>query len=226
MERIDIVIPLGGGSKIKDEELRYCLRGVQYNLRGYRDIYIIGQKPKWCTGVKWIKAIDSNECKQLNIMQKILVACRTESISNTFYFMNDDHFIMKETTVNIPFYYSGILDRTSRIKQEGTRYKNSVGVTIDALQSNGFDIKNFDCHFPILYEKEKFMDVVSRYEWKHRDNYVIKSLYCNTLGIQGELTKDVKGVYNEGYFSTSSLLSTYDKDYLSRKLPVRSKYEI
>ena len=107
---IDIVIPLGTGSLWKDNELRICLRSVQQNMEGVRNIYIVGVKPKWLSGVVWIKMTDLPGCRQFNIMRKVLTACKSEALSENFLFMNDDHYVMKKIhAMDIPYWYSGML---------------------------------------------------------------------------------------------------------------------
>lgn len=42
---IDLVYILGSGSQWRNNELRFSLRSVQKNLKGYRNIYIVGENP-------------------------------------------------------------------------------------------------------------------------------------------------------------------------------------
>lgn len=53
----------------------------------------------------------------------------------------------------------------------------------------GFGNRNFDIHTPILYEKQKFI-ALEQEEWGYE--HIIKSLYCNRWGVQGEEMKDLK----------------------------------
>ena len=51
---IDVVIPLGTGSRWQDNELRYCLRSIEKNLSGVNEVVIVGEKPKWLTNVRCV----------------------------------------------------------------------------------------------------------------------------------------------------------------------------
>lgn len=185
---IDVVIPLGKHSPYNNLELRYCLRAIEKHLTNYRNVYIIGECPSWLQNIIHIPASDTSS-HEINIMRKILVACNEESISEQFILFNDDHFLIDDVDAEqYPYYYYDDLNR----KVVGSMYRESCNNTRTILQQNNFDIKYFDIHCPIIYNKFAFKHCMESYNWDVRSGYVLKSLYCNTFKIVGEEMKDCK----------------------------------
>lgn len=194
-QEIDIVYPLSEGlSHFRNEEIRYSLRSVEKYVKNYRNIYIIGDKPKYLND----KIIhipfkeNPNFCKERRIMEKFYFATTIQEISDNFLMFNDDYFFREPVnTVSIKSYYKGKLSEAIANRKEGT-YTTSLRNTFEALEQRGFETYNYDMHYPIVYNKQKFQEVMKSYDWDVRFGYVVKSLYANTLGIEGEYKKDCK----------------------------------
>ena len=110
--------------------------------------------------------------------------------------------------------------------------------TFKALLDRDLPTKNFDTHKPIIYNKQLFQNVVSQYDWNRPYGYILRSIYCNTLGIEGVERVDnkinhshipeswkriTKGLdcFSVGDQSTDQyLLSFFNKEF-----PEPSKYE-
>lgn len=189
---IDVVIPLGKGSQFGNAELRYCLRSVDMYLKGIRNVYIIGEKPNGFKNIIHIPYPDKYS-KEQNIMLKVLAACDNPNVSDGFLFMNDDHFFKTTTdAVNYPNYYDTRLidwDNGRRLFQP---YKQAILNTHRTLINNDLPALHYDIHCPILYNKELFKNVMSRYSWDIDFGYVVKSLYANTLKLKGIQIQDCK----------------------------------
>lgn len=182
---IDVVIPLGSGSIWDNNELRYCLRSIEKCLLNYRKIYIIGECPDWVRNVIHIPATD-NYTHERNIMEKIKIACAYPEISEDFLFMNDDQFFLDlHTTLSFPSYYSGTIRENILKRHREDEYKAAMRNTEMALNFYHHESKYYDVHYPIIYSKLDFPEIMDRYNWTLND-YVIKSLYCNTKGITGK----------------------------------------
>lgn len=190
---MDIVIPLSRGSIWGDKEILYSLRSIEKHLTGFRDIYIVGHLPAFLKGVNHISFDDPHFCKETNIYGKVLRACQEPSISEDFLFFNDDHFLMKDFVADkFPFYYKGDLRMQSKGLRAGNNYKKAVDNTYRVLQSRGLPTKNFDSHTPIIYNKQFFLDHITKYDWSGHITYVLKSLYADTKKIDGERNHDCK----------------------------------
>lgn len=196
-EMIDIVIPLGFCSQHDNLELIYCIRSIRKYLTGWGKIYIIGAEPpdevKNSIDVLWYPVDDQGFNKEDNIRRKIEFACNTPEISDNFFFANDDYVFLKSLDVQqLPFYYSGDLDLIYKRKRKPGHYKAAIQNTIDELEKKMYALYHFDIHVPIIYNKKLFPFVMAKYPWsKTKSGFIIKSLYCNTLMIQGVEMQDM-----------------------------------
>lgn len=234
---IDIVIPLGNGSYWHNNEIMYCLRGIEKYVKNYRHIYIIGNKPEWITGVQEYHRPDPFNHER-NIYEKIKFACELPEISDRFLFMNDDHFLLSEIDANIyPYYYRLTLDEKISARTRPDGYRKSMENTRSILTSDRQ--KYFDIHTPIVYDKKLFLEVNAEVNWARPMGYVIKSLYCNKIGIDGMEMRDLKlkgpmkygelrrKIQGRHVFSISD--SAINKDFeclMSELYPNPSKYEV
>ncbi len=190
---IDLLYPIGGGSAWQDNELRYSLRSVEKHLKGFRDIYIVGKSPDFLKDVIHIPCDDGEPCKESNIKKKISRGCQEPSLSDDFLFFNDDHFLLQDVEASqFPFYCKGDLVLTMQHLKPNNLYRRSVERTARTLSGLQLSTTNFDTHTPIIYNKQKFLEVMDRYDWNSRFGYVVKSLYANTLKIQGIREPDCK----------------------------------
>lgn len=189
----DIIIPLGRGSKIADLELRYCLRSIEKHITNVDKIVIVGAKPEWLKYVFHIEAEDEHPCKETNIYRKILLACQEETLSENLLFFNDDHFILQDFDANeFPYFYKGELLQIMGKLPPYNKYSKCVHRTAHTLRESGFKEKNFDTHTPIIYNRKKFKEVMPTYDWGPRFSFVVKSLYANSLEIEGIYEPDCK----------------------------------
>lgn len=235
---MDVVIPLGRGTKWKDNELRYALRSIERYAKGVDKIWVVGERPTFLTNVSHISQKDVGQ-KEFNIMVKTRVACLHPDVSEDFLFTNDDIFFTRETEISqTPYYRRPTTLSDGYVKDRGN-YQVSIGNTIKALSAHGFKDYYFDIHTPIIYSKKKYIEVMRKYHWGIPKGYVIKSLYANTLGIGGEVLEDVKirtpleSSQIMTLFATNPFVSigdggmnTHLKETLEKLFPEKSRYEL
>lgn len=234
----DIIIPLGP-SKIGHLDLKFALRSIEKNVKNYRDIWIIGDLPKWITGVKHLGFSDDPDpkWKEFNIYNKIRAACIKNEISEDMLMVNDDHFLLEEIdAISYPFYYKGTVT-DSWIKNRSD-YRKTMNHTRRYLMDRGFDDKNFDTHTPIIYNKKKYLTSFNAVNWGTPWGYGIKTLYCSVNRIKGEYMPDLKLKKKHTYEEVKKMVegrhvvSCTDvpmkyglADYLEELFPDKSKYE-
>lgn len=222
---IDLLYPLGNGSRLKDFELRMSLRSMERHLKGFDKVWIVGQKPEWLQNVNFIPMKDDKNSPDYNIMAKIARACEEKELSETFGFFNDDHFLLHDFDIKtFPYYYEGTLEQYANRKDAyGSRARNSL----NHLKTKGLPTKNFDIHTPILYNKEQFLKNIVPLEWIN--GYIIKSLYANILKIEGVEIKDnkINQPPNPGdsFFSTPPYMRASVTRFLSEMFPEKSRFE-
>lgn len=234
----DIIIPLGP-SKIDHLDLKFALRSIEKNVKNYGDIWIIGDLPKWITGVNHLGVSDDPDprFKEFNIHRKIKSACINRGISEDMLMINDDHFLLEEIdATSYPFYYKGTVT-DSWIKNRSD-YRKTMNHTRRYLMDRGFDDKNFDTHTPIIYNKKKYLTSFNEINWGTPWGYGIKTLYCSVNRIKGEYMPDLKLKKKHTYEEVKELtkgrhvVSCTDvpmkyglADYLEELFPEKSIYE-
>lgn len=164
--------------------MNFALRSIEKHLRGYGQIFIVGDKPSWLKNVIHIPASDEPYVKERNIMTKTLLACKDERVSDDFISWHDDLFILHPICyTEIKYWHDGTLEEAKSKSRGG--YKTAIQNTIDNLKIHGL---NFDIHAPIIYNKEKFQE--SMKDWSRE--YVIKSRYANRWASEAVEMKDLK----------------------------------
>lgn len=241
MQKTSIVIPLGKGSKWKNNELRYALRSFERHLSNVGEVFIVGELPDWITNVVHIPAKDNTEIafKERNIYNKIVIACGCTDITDDFFFANDDHILLSDFDVNnFPTFHKEDLWEYAKRNKENPEYYRTLANSITYLVQNGFRQDNYDTHVPIIYNKEKFKKL-EKLNWDEPQGYAIKSMYCNMNGINGVYNEDVKcgslgeskewllnRISNKKYFSLTHFVNVDMKDILQELFPTPSKYEL
>jgi stealth protein CR2 len=243
---LDILYTLGGGSPWQDNELRYSLRSIEKHLTNYRDVYIVGKhRPAWLTNVIYVDCEDKLPYfKEQNIFHKVCRGCES-SVSDEFLFFNDDHFLLQDFDAEtFPFFYKCSLDHSlwGNGRVWHGKYKRALEATFDELTSRHLPVLNYDTHTPIIYNKQKMLQLRSLYDWSKVDvGYVLKSLYGNTHGVQGVHEYDCKiddivsrdmvwdQIRGKKVFSIANIVLQPTPDELQSVLdalyPMPSKYE-
>jgi hypothetical protein len=193
---IDILIPLGPGSKWDNNELRYCLRSICANLTGWRRIYIVGEPVDWLQKTPVCRHVPHEQesvNKEARIARRVAWAFRNLPLSDRVLFMNDDHVILKPADARTyPNYYKASLERCAKVHPETSCYGKSLRATDAALKAARHPAHSYDIHTPIIYERNKFLALR---DWWDRSaelecGYVVKSVYGNVHGIGGERRPD------------------------------------
>lgn len=242
---IDVVYIIGNGSAWQDNELRYSLRSMEKHLKNYSRLIIVGELPAFINPetVEFIPVVEQHQLnKAKNIMYKVYTACDPKyNFTDNILVLNDDYFFVYDVDgLNVPYYHK--CDLLHTIKINGVNeYRNYVEATVKVLQARNLPIKNFDVHKPIVYNKTKLRTVCLSYDWMQSYGYILRSLYCNTLGIEGTFQLDCK--INHPHLKTmwEKIVKTKTKDvisigdmslnkefkrYLEELYPHKSKYEL
>lgn len=190
---IDCVYVLGTGSGWQDNELRYSLRSLEKFVSGIRDVYIVGHCPPWLTNVIHLPFPDSHGCKERNIMLKLAYACGHPDLSTNFLHIHDDHFALApQEAFKIPNYAGAQLDKVALTIDPGNNWRGAVTNTFEALKNAGLPTFNFDVHYPMLFNKNLYPEIMDRFNWSLPRGFVVKSLYANSLKLTPTRITDIK----------------------------------
>ncbi|MFA5816200.1 MAG: hypothetical protein WC865_11320 [Bacteroidales bacterium] len=182
MKPIDIVYVLGTGSGWSDNEIRFSLRSVFKNLTNIGQIFIVGEKPAGLKGFIHIDHPDefSSINADANIIRKVLRACQDPRVSEKFLFINDDHIIMKPMRADrMPPFHKGDMKSFHLDYFSFNEWRKRLYKTMIALEEQNLPTLHFDCHTPIIFEKEKFIEAMSRFDYASGIGLCMKSLYGN-----------------------------------------------
>lgn len=192
------------------------------------NVWIVGDRTQWMTGVNHIPAKDVPKDKNKSAWSKIRIACENKYISGDFILMNDD-FIVLQKIESLSYYYKGIIKADSLATS--VYYKTKAKI-LD-LFLNPVD---YEVHVPFIYNKQKFIELMDLYcdyyEYLHR------SLYGNHYNVGGEFLADNKItteqelrvnliMRDKPFLSLSDILERRitTKQLLHSAFPNKSKYE-
>lgn len=239
---MQVIIPLTSENYNNNIELKYALRSFDKFLSNVDQIYIIGHKPDWITNVVHVPFKDRPGLvnKESNIYRKIKCACEHPDIKDDFLFCNDDQYLLKPFNAEtFPYHFHGTLYQTLHTRWMRDPYLYSVIYTQKLLIGNHKDTKDFDGHSPLIYNKHKFINLLSQLNWDHPYSFIIKSLYCNLVEISGLQITDVKfrrpgekieifkALKGAPYFSTDDRVMNEDMvTVLNSLYKKKSKYEL
>lgn len=188
-----------------NEELRYSLRSLQ-NLPNVRNVWIYGGKPDFLVDKYHKMSISQDGSKWENTNKIFWTIVNDEDITEDFYLMMDDVFIMKpiQKFVN----YSHALLNTTRQSEYYIERRN----VYNWLKKHNKPTRNFDLHRPFLYNREKVKALYPLYP----NQTCFRSLYGNWYGIETETHKDCKVFSLRKYTSPSDdyCLSTTDESFV------------
>lgn len=194
-KRLDIVYILSNESKWLDREIMYSVRSVEKFIPSHGKIFIVGRKPLFFNDkIIEIPYEDIFANKARNIKSKIRRAASDHRVSNDFMLLNDDYFFLQtiENPEKYPYYYKCSLSESIRVNRNNMDYLPHLVATQKALQAKGLPEKNFDTHWPIVYNKISVCKICEEYLWNVPDGFTFKSIYCNTLQIEGTQREDCK----------------------------------
>lgn len=236
MDKLDIVYILRDSSHWNNNEIRYSLRSLK-NLEQVGRVFLIGFCPNFINleHVIHIKAEDPYKNKIRNAVHKLKIACRDPRVSDDFILMNDDFFFLKPVS-EIEYFVKGKLDKTiERHETHGGYYCRALNATNKLLKKDGLPNRDFEVHYPMIFNKKKLFDVIDKIEGM-TEGVLFRSIYGNTNRIEGKYRKDVK-IFNEreiekisryDFISTDDHIVTNEifQKAISRKLKEPSVYEI
>ena len=236
---VDIIIPLGIGSKSDNDELRLFLRSLEKNGLGYRNIIIVANGTvDWLQNVTVLQLDDPlQHNKDGNIIRKVLHALRkVEDISPEFVWTCDDCVVLKEFDFNsIPPIYN--VRGKDEFFMGGNNWHKRLIRTFEYFEEKGFPLKhNYEAHVPQRFPTQKVLDVMFGIDYQSDVGYGINTLFFGLLkengGFDQRLFKNtVENNDNKNPLLDKPLLGYNDKgfsvlkDKLFKMFPYKSKYE-
>lgn len=124
-------------------------------------------------GIDNIPFKDSYIIRGCNVTAKCLYVC---DLFDDFVYMNDD-FIINDRYILSKVYGN----RENLERKEGKAsiaWNQAVDNTKQFLEYNGFPIRSYECHQPVVFNSQLLKHTMDLVEWKNNDHF-LKSLYFN-----------------------------------------------
>lgn len=235
-------------SKAQGEELRYALRSIETHFRCLNyNVVVIGDHENWFDD-DMIVHIDmpviSNN-PQEDVINKIKEILLSDQVADKIIWTNDDiYFVSPVEPCDIQ-----TLKIDGNLKDDGRSgvYSDNRRRTIELLKSKNLSVRNFATHTPVMYDKNKLIELFEAIPELNEGGYLFSSVYFNfhyphhkptqtdwkadnwslrlisenpPLNVFNKLVVTKKFLNNaeQGY-------STVLTDYLEKTFPESSKYE-
>ena len=184
---IDLIIPLGGGSKSNNDELRLFLRSLEKYGRGIRDVIIVASDPPaWLQNVRIIQMDDPlKHNKDGNIIRKVLAAATSDDITPEFIWTSDDCVLLSEFDFeSLPPVFNGRCK--ADFPENGSIWQRRVRRTFEYLESRGLRLShNYESHTPQRFPTRKLLRAMRNVDYQTGIGYTINTLFYGLLGITG-----------------------------------------
>lgn len=192
MSKVDVVYTVADMSLRRDDwELRYSLRSLAAQ-KWVRNVYIIGHKPKWATGVIHVPCNDPLKPKDANIIRKVLLACEQPGITRRFVINSDDHYILRpiELAELGPW-----LENPCQLRESQERYRSSMWCrrlvdTVNWCRTKHLPQWVFECHIPYLVDRKRYQEIMAEIPW-NIGNGLVTHVYYN-LALDAEPPREEK----------------------------------
>ena len=222
-----------------NEELRYSLRSVERNWGPHGKVWIFGGCPDGLKPDRFVPVEMILPGKWENTHRLMRIICECDEISEDFWFFNDDFFVMRPTTEDMPQQYNGRLEDTIEDVEYWsggvTYWTEQLRILVSWAEREGFGTVNYEVHRPMLINRKRMLAVMERYP----DVLFTRSLYGNYYRIGGENHADVmikhpKQEIGWAIAQKQMFISTTEEsfatggvgDYIRAKFPDASRWEI
>lgn len=160
----------------RGRELQFSLRSLANITNWNGQVFIIGHRETWLTGVTVIDAEKDAE-PHIDRNNKLRAIVASKEIPDDFIFMNDDFYCTEPTELTAM--YNGSLDTDAL-----GNWATSKRETAKFLQDNGIESPlNYDIHTPILFNKQKLAEVLKLIG---NTTLLPRSVYGNLFEIGGK----------------------------------------
>ena len=214
----------------RNEELRYSLRTIEENWE-YNRVWFYGGCPRGLRPDCHVPLKQTAPNKWRRVREMILGACQNDAITDDFWLFNDDFFVLKPISEDMPPQYNGTIEgQIKRVEARHggmkTNYTRRLRHLLTTLQEAGLPTLNYSVHKPILVNRAKAVEVLEKFP----NEPMFRALYANYWQIGGESKHDMKVMVP--YFDLSKagkweFVSTNDQSFKSGNigLYIREKFD-
>jgi len=238
---IDLVVPIEAKTRNEKVDVKYLLRSFEKNFKELGNVWIITSgNIDWIQNAKVLQYDDMyRHNKDANLIGKVYYTCMQEGLSSHFVRASDDQVLLRPMVKN-DFKNYGFGDMR-HITIQNSNWQQRFYATRDILLKEKKPCINYETHMPMLMQKDKYMEIMTRYAWwVDRHGYTINSLYFNNCFDKmyddanlvkfscekemplNELMRHIQGKYFLGYGEKTRTLV---HGVLKNMFPNKSRYE-
>ncbi len=210
MPCLDLIIPLGVGSKFDNDELRLCLRSAELHAVGLQRVVIVTQAElDWLTNVTIIRRNDPlKKNKDGNMIDKVLLALNTLDIKGDFMLCADDNLFMQDVVLeDCPMIYNS--KKRSDFNANGKRWHRRMVRTFDYLASRGIHYDyNYEVHAPQRFCADLIRERIKSVDYRSDIGYGIYTLF---RGISDEHGGETQSKFKTTHESIESVDAPLDR---------------
>jgi len=151
----------------ENEPLRYSIRSVAQNCSGlYGNIWIVGNMPDWLQGVGHIPS-PRGRGKFVDIRNKVEALCADDRVADQVVILNDDYYATEKITT-WETYHMGLTSEYLKGKPvTSNTWFQALKLTAEWMERQGYgDILCYEGHVPLLFDRHKLGEIISRYPAK------------------------------------------------------------
>lgn len=186
---MDIIYPLGTGSKWQNNEIRFSIRSAIKNLQELGNIFIIGEKPDFLIydteiqgrTIYHIPAEDIFGSRNAdgNMIYKTILAGQHPMLKSDFIIFSDDNYILKPMNIKdiTPIHRGDIINFPT--EYFSNLWGRRLARTRMTLEQSGLPAKHFDHHAPMPMQKELIEPTYEQFDYQTAIGLTCKSLYAN-----------------------------------------------
>lgn len=234
--KYDVVYFLKPASE--NEELRYSLRSLEENWQ-FKNVWFYGGCPDKIKPDYHVPVAQIALTKWQRVRDMVYLACKNDNITEDFWLFNDDFFILKKKSEDMPPLYNRTLEqRIERIEKRHNgpdEYTKRLRNLVKTLKTANKGTLDYAVHKPILINRKKMLEVLDKFP----DEPMLRALYGNYWKIGGISRHDMKiRVLNysnmKEVMRTWDFLSTSDESfkngtvgrYIRDKFDIKSRFEL
>lgn len=174
---ICVVIPYV--SKLaQGEELKHAIRAWEKHLPDLGSIIIVGDSEDWFgKDIVHIPHKRMSLNPQLDVADKLATVIASSLVDQAFVWSNDDIYPISRV------YPEDLMVRKAmgplKLRgAEGSAYRENSANTMKALKNTGISGYDYATHLPVIFEKDKLAETLSRFECQ-KIGHLISTLYFN-----------------------------------------------
>lgn len=221
-----------------NKELVYSLRSVEENWQ-YNKVWFYGGCPKDLKPDEYVFVKQTALSKWQRVRDMLYLACKNDDITEDFWLFNDDFFVLKKKSENMPPQYNKTLeDRIMKIEKRHngpTEYTRRLKHLVKTLKTASKGTLDYAVHKPILINRKRMLEVLDKFP----DEPMSRALYGNYYEIGGVSKHDMKikilkynkinEVMNYWDFVSTSDVSFENGNigrYLKDRFKIKSRFEL